>query len=200
MKKPLIKILTVTCFFTNFTTHLLRSQSPGYTQDVDPTETQTQQQQQEPAMTLANLEIKYDELPLIEGALPWGRVTVTFDSLPQWNDEVYLQVEVLLKQESRFRASKREVGFFNIPKGKNRFFFYVTPNTTKRFGGPVAIHASLGGITTQQAPLNATWTKPGEIIREDWRVVYSSFSGLLLPLHETPWLFKETANVPDIRR
>lgn len=173
--------------------------TPGYTQDREPSADQPQGQQ-EVTVSLANLEISYNEASLVENGPRWGRITISFDSLPDWNDEIYLQVEVLLRADTRFRASKREVGFFNVPKGKNRFFFYITPNTTARFGAPVAIHASLGGITTQQIPLNASWTKPGESVREDWRVVYSNFSGLLLPLHETPWLFREAANVPDIRR
>ena len=116
----------------------------------------------------------------------WLEIETTFDSAPDWADDVSLKYHVMLiNKEGEARMFGGEITYINVEKGRGHLSaIYMHPNTVVRYGrGSVeGVHVELwykGQRIDQetQPPAKARWWEGSEPVK-----------GFLLNPQQTPWL------------
>lgn len=145
-------------------------------------------------------EVKIQGVTMEPGALqgsarPWIKVVTTFQSTPRWADGIALSYAVLIGAGNQYRVLPGTVRYANVKGGPNRAVMYISPNTAERFGTPLAAHVR---IYYKDELADDFTLKPTASINPNWETQYNKYPGLLLNVLNTPWVFADYANSPDI--
>jgi len=101
----------------------------------------------------------------------WHQVTVTYDTAPEWLDEVVFQYHVLslhtVEGKRKFNLYRKAVRYIDIKKGRNHnSTVFLRPSTRERYGDVVAaaVEVMVGGkvVATEKAesmPMPDVWWK-----------------------------------------
>ncbi|HTS18392.1 MAG TPA: hypothetical protein VMP11_12525 [Verrucomicrobiae bacterium] len=115
----------------------------------------------------------------------WLRIETSFDSNPDWADEVELKYYVLLNDGQVTRLFVGSVTYVNVPKGMGHLSgMYIHPNVLQRYGNgqaqAVAVQLFYKGQLIDQGstpPTPDRW----------WERYTTTVSGFLLTPQHTPW-------------
>lgn len=127
-------------------------------------------------------------------ARDWVELSVTFDSEPEWMDEVAFQYYALLfdRVTGEYTFAKGLVQHVDVARGKNHLSTaYIRPNTLARFGEVVAVAVEVlykGEVVATQSdgklpkgqPLPVDWWKNPKLVIKD---------GLILTKAQTPFAY-----------
>ena len=133
------------------------------------------------------------------GTGQWTKVLVTFNSEPKWVDGMQLSVTALVgdgTEERPYSVLTGIVRYINVPKGQNTGVLYISPNTTKRYGGVTAVAADL--YLNDRVVSSSEWSGGGKKPPQNWQGVFDRRDGGLLPITSTPWVATEYDKYPDL--
>ena len=147
-----------------------------------------------------NIAVRVQASQLPNTSSVWQKIIVSFESIPKWNDGIYVYVEALMRSGERLRILHNSARLLNVKKGLVNVPFYLSPLTIERFGEPVAIYAMVVTGEGDGDILQTTWFTTGvkkETLPETWRTDYLKLPGLLLHMFQTPWLLYDYGKTPD---
>jgi hypothetical protein len=139
-------------------------------------------------------------------AQDWVEIKTTFDTGPEWIDEVVFQYYVLTenKKESKtpFSFYQATVKYGDVEKGRNHLStVYIGPHAIKRFGYPVAVGVEVsvnGKIVDSKSERDPAF---GRLAEQWWndqavtgRETVAARQGYLLNRKESPFAF---VNIDD---
>jgi hypothetical protein len=153
------------------------------------------EEKEKPPVTIAEIR------PVLaaSGSGQWTKVLVTFNSDPKWLDGMQLSVTALVgdgTQDRPYSVLTGLVRYINVPKGQNTGVLYISPNTTKRYGGVAAATADI--YLNDRVVSSLEWAGGGKKPPENWQGVYDRRDGALLPITSTPWVATEYDKYPDL--
>lgn len=121
----------------------------------------------------------------------WTAITVTFDSLPEWADEmVFVYYALLASPKGEYTILKGSVAHADVKQGRrHKSVMFVRPNLLERYGevAAVAVEVSIEGklVVMETATLiqlpDKWWTSPNPKVAVK--------DGLLLNKTQTPFAF-----------
>jgi len=162
-----------------------------------PTTSAQQQQETNEKPPVAITEIKLVLASI--GTGQWTKVLVTFNSEPRWVDGMQLSVTALVgdgTEERPYSILTGIVRYINVPRGQNTGVLYISPNTTKRYGGVTAVAADL--YLNDRVVSSSEWFGDGKKPPANWQGVFDRRDGGLLPITSTPWVATEYDKYPDL--
>jgi hypothetical protein len=114
----------------------------------------------------------------------WLRVETTFDSTPEWADDVTLKYYVLMGKGRETKLFTGEATYVNVARGTRHVSaLFINPNTVERYGQgrveTVAVELLYKGRLIDRASEPPTQTR--------WWERYTPVPGYLVPPHQTPW-------------
>jgi hypothetical protein len=134
----------------------------------------------------------------INAAKEWHAVTVTYDTAPEWIDELLIQFYVLGIMKSpetgrnTYSLYKTAVRYIDIEKGRNHTAVaFLRPAAIKRYGDPIAVAAvfTLDGEVVAELSDESTqlpekwWRNP--LVTDSKDVIVRD--GYLMDRSKTPW-------------
>lgn len=128
---------------------------------------------------------------------PWTKVLVDFRCRPKWIDGLQVAMTVLVgdgTEERPFVILSGMARYINVPRGSSTGVLFISPNTTKRYGGVTAAEASI--YVNDQVVSTFDYKGSGRA-PQDWQAVYDRRDGALLPIVATPWVVTEYDKYPD---
>ena len=134
----------------------------------------------------------------IERAKEWRSVLLTYDTAPEWIDEMLIQFYVLgmtrdpETKRSVYSLYKTAVWYLDIAEGRNHMAtVYLRPAALERYGEPVAVAAvvTLDGkvvaeISDESTKLPAAWWK-NPLVTDSQAT--TTRDGYLLDRSKSPW-------------
>lgn len=153
---------------------------------------------QQPAPTPKEVKIQavtVESAALQGSSRGWMKVVTQFQTTPRWADGIVFNYTVLLNAGDQYRVLQGIVRYANIKGGNNRAVMYISPNTAERFGPPIAAHVK--AFYKDEMADEFTLKPPGNV-SQTWETQYNKYPGLLLTVLQTPWVFSDYSNSPDI--
>lgn len=134
----------------------------------------------------------------------WAQISVTFDTEPEWIDELVFQYYVMtlkvVQGKRTYSLFKASVKYGDVERGRNHLScVYLRPNTLKRYGDVVAAAVEIlqnGKIVAAESQTEGVslpdqwWTNP-DVVGKEFVTVRD---GYLLERSQTPFAF---INVDD---
>ena len=134
----------------------------------------------------------------VKSSQEWQAVTVSYDTAPEWIDELLIQFYVLsMKVDPETRQNvyslfKVAVRYVDIEKGSGHMAtVFLRPAALKRYGEPAAVAAvfTLGGedvaeLSEEKTNLPAKWWKNPLVTESD---TLTTRDGYLLDRSQSPW-------------
>ncbi len=127
----------------------------------------------------------------------WGQITVTYNSVPEWLDEISFQYYAFLMREARgadpeYHLVRGAVTYMDIPRGRDKqSTVFLRPNTLERYGRVIGvaveiIHRGQTIVTeSQELPRSVVDGRP-----EWWRSPnLTARDGHILNRSQTPFAF-----------
>lgn len=191
-KKHITNKLTLAFMICAMTSPLL-SQNAVPEMEPDP-------EQAESKVTAKDISVRIETANLPNTSATWKKIIISFESVPRWNDGIYVYVETLLQSGERFRIISNSARLLNVKKGKINVPFYMSPLSIERFGEPVAVFATVITGEGDGDVLETTWKAQGisrEKLPNTWRTDFMKLPGLLLHMMQTPWLIYDSGKTPD---
>jgi hypothetical protein len=117
----------------------------------------------------------------------WFQIITTYDTDPEWVDEVQFTYYVLVKNKNPASHGppqslfKGEVSYINVEKGKHKSDMFIHPSTLSRYGDVQAIAV----LMTVQGRLIAMESKPPS--NQRWWEALQPQDGYLLNRMQTPF-------------
>jgi len=116
----------------------------------------------------------------------WFQIITTYDTKPEWTDEVSFKYYVLVKDKSGEVGARQslfsgEVTYINIEKGKHKSDMYLHPSTILRFGDVQAVAV----IVSVQGRVEAIESLPAS--NDRWWEKLTPVDGMLLNRMQTPF-------------
>ncbi len=116
----------------------------------------------------------------------WFQIVTTYDTDPEWIDEVQFTYYVLVKSKPNSKSPpqsvfKGEVTYINVEKGRHKSDMFLHPSTMSRYGDVQAVAA----LVTVQGRLVAMESKPPT--NERWWEKLAPQEGYLLDRSQTPF-------------
>ncbi|MFH0909207.1 MAG: Amuc_1102 family pilus-like protein [bacterium] len=116
----------------------------------------------------------------------WFQIITTYETKPEWVDEVTFKYYVLVKDKggevgSRQSLFSGEVTYINVEKGKHKSDVYLHPSTISRFGEVQAVAV----MVSVQGRVEAIESLPTS--NERWWEKLTPVDGMLLNRMQTPF-------------
>jgi hypothetical protein len=143
-------------------------------------------------------------------AKEWGRVRLTYSTMPEWADEIQVDYHVLLKSSEREREDKPpfmllegNITYIDVEKGEHVSEAFLHPNTIERYGEIVAVAAEmryegenvmLSENSKTKAPVKGKWWVE---LRDNPKVI--SRDGYVLNRNHTPFVLANHSAYEPIR-
>lgn len=125
----------------------------------------------------------------------WTKVVTHFQTSPPWADGIAFSYAVLIGSGDQLRVLPGMVRYANVKGGVNRAVMYISPNTTERFGLPVAVHIR---AYYKDELADDFVLKPQGKVSAAWETQFNKYPGLLLTVINTPWVTNDYSLSPDI--
>lgn len=144
------------------------------------------------------------------GGLPqeWWCIGVSYDSAPDWIDELTFQYHVLAQTKvdgkKAFSLYKTRIAYIDIEKGRNHLATaYLRPRTVKRYGEPVAVTVQVyhkgdmvAEVAEARAKLPQSWWTESRVIDSESLTVRD---GYLLNRAQTPFMLVDIDSYETIK-
>jgi hypothetical protein len=128
--------------------------------------------------------IRVLKAPVASGGPEWTKILVDFQSSIPWIDGTQISITALVGDgtpERPYAILSGSARYINIPQGNNTGVLFISPNTTKRYGGVTAVEANI--YFNDRVVSTITWSgKSGETAPENWKAIYDRKDGALLPI------------------
>lgn len=117
----------------------------------------------------------------------WLKIEVTFESKPEWADDVQIKYYVLLNDRGTDKLFVGEITHNNIAKGSQHYSaMFMHPNSLMRYGGGQAVVVT-AWVFYKGVVVSERTEAQGKTTPASWWERYTPIAGCLLPPQETPW-------------